>query len=276
MEKARSRVAGIFLGNTSAICELEASPQKRNCVIPFVLAAAKGKITSLDEDGCTCPGGAVGACFGDGFTRLNPNIHVLLSQGLGAKAPAEAPPMLKEGERFFCDAETALKWRNNMPFSDKAYPRVVFAPLSRWSEVGTPDLVLIFANADQISALVTMQGFHNGKAVNTLAPFGAACHSIVYAAEQIDKEEPYAIMGLFDISQRSSAQNTSCPKPSIPASRTQSQRRRRRRPERAAWRGSEIRLVSIQVRLIRTIKIRGVLHKRRFFALCNSPFVFLL
>ena len=51
-------------------------------------------------------------------------------------------------------------------------------------------LVLIFANADQISALVTMQGFHNGKAVNTLAPFGAACHSIVYAAEQIDKEEP--------------------------------------------------------------------------------------
>ncbi len=75
--------------------------------------------------------------------------------------------MLKEGERFFCDAETALKWRNNMPFSDKAYPRIVFAPLSRWSEVGTPDLVYVFANADQISALVTMQGFHNGKAVNT-------------------------------------------------------------------------------------------------------------
>ena len=196
---------GIFLGNTSAICELEASPQKRNCVIPFVLAAAKGKITSMDEDGCTCPGGAVGACFGDGFTRLNPNIHIMLSQGLGEKAPAEAPPMLKEGERFFCDAETALKWRNNMPFSDKAYPRIVFAPLSRWSEVGTPDLVYVFANADQISALVTMQGFHNGKAVNTLAPFGAACHSIVYAAEQIDKEEPYAIMGLFDISQRSAA-----------------------------------------------------------------------
>ena len=196
---------GIFLGNTSAKSELEASPQKRNCVIPFVLAAAKGKITSMDEAGCTCPGGAVGACFGDGFTRLNPNIHIMLSQGLGEKAPAGAPPMLKEGERFFCDAEVAMKWRNNMPFSDKAYPRIVFAPLSRWEEVGTPDLVYIFANADQISALVTMQGFHNDKAVNTLAPFGAACHSIVYAAEQMEKEEPYAIMGLFDISQRSTA-----------------------------------------------------------------------
>lgn len=196
---------GIFFGNTSAKPEMEASADKRNCVVPFLMAAAKGKITSMDEAGCTCPGGAVGACFGDGFSRLNPNIHKMLSQGLGDQAPEKAPPMVWEGERFFCDEELAMKWRRNMPYSQKAYPRIVFAPLSRWNEVGTPELVLMFANADQISALVTMQGFHNGKAVNTLAPFGAACHSIVYAAEQMEKEEPYAIMGLFDISQRSAA-----------------------------------------------------------------------
>lgn len=194
---------GIFFGNTTATSDMEASPTKRNCVIPFLLTAAKGKIASMDEESCTCPGGAVGACFGDGFTRLNPNIHKMLSQGLGNHAPEGAPPMVKEGERFFCDEDIAMKWRQNMPYSNKAYPRIVFASLSRWTEVGTPDLVFIFANADQISALVAMQGFHNGKAVNTLAPFGAACHSIVYAAEQMDKDEPYAIMGLFDISQRS-------------------------------------------------------------------------
>ena len=196
---------GIFFGNDTTECDLKADPEKRNCVISFVMAAAKGKITSMDEAGCTCPGGAVGACFGDGFTRLNPNIHMMLSQGMGDKAPKGVPPMVKEGERFFCTPDLAMKWRQNMPFSDKAYPRIVFAPLSRWSEVGIPDLVYIFANPDQISALVTMQGFHKGKAVNTLAPFGAACHSIVYAAEQLEKEEPMAIMGLFDISQRSVA-----------------------------------------------------------------------
>ena len=196
---------GIFFGNTTAVCETEASPDKRNCVIPFLMAAANGKIVGMDEAGCTCPGGAVGACFGDGFSRLNPNIHVMLSQGFGDKAPEGAPPMMKEGERFFCDAETAMKWRKAMPYSEKAYPRIVFAPQSRWEEVGTPDLVFVFAKPDQISALVTMQGFHNGKALNTLAPFGAACHSIVYAAEQMDREEPYAIMGLFDISQRGPA-----------------------------------------------------------------------
>lgn len=196
---------GIFFGNTSAKSDLDASPEKRNCVIPFVLAAAKGKITSMNEAGCTCPGGATGACFGDGFTRLNPNIHKMLSQGLGDRSPEGVPPMVKEGERFFCDENIAMKWRQNMPFSEKAYPRIVFAPLSRWEELGTPDLVFVFANPDQISALVILLGSHNGKALNTLAPFGAACHSIVYAAEQMDKEDPCAIMGLFDISQRSTA-----------------------------------------------------------------------
>ena len=36
---------GIFLGNTSAKSELEASPKKRNCVIPF------GKLQSLHQKG---------------------------------------------------------------------------------------------------------------------------------------------------------------------------------------------------------------------------------
>lgn len=113
-----------------------------------------------------------------------------------------APLMVKEGERFFCNENLAMEWRKSLPYSDKAYPRIVFVPLSRWKEIGTPDLVFVFANPDQISALVAMQGFHNGKAMNTIAPFGAACHSILYAAEQMDKAEPYAVMGLFDISQR--------------------------------------------------------------------------
>lgn len=200
---------GIFFGNTTAKSEIEAAPGKRNCIIPFLMASAKGKVISIDESSCTCPGGAVGICFGDGFTRLNPNIHVMLSQGLGDNLSEETTPhkkeMMSKGERFFCSPKVAMKWRQNLPFSEKGYPRVVFAPLSRWNEIGTPDLVYIFANPDQISALVTMQGFHNGKALNTIAPYGAACHSIMFAAEQMEKEEAYAVMGLFDISKRSEA-----------------------------------------------------------------------
>lgn len=196
---------GVFFGNTAAECDLDAAADKRNCVMPFLMAAAKGKMISMNEESCNCAGGAVGCCFGDGFSRINPNIQTLLSQGLGENAPEGTPDMLKEGERFFCDEDIALKWRKSIPYSDRAYPRIVFAPLTRWEEIGKPDLVLVFANPDQISALVTMLSFHNGKALNAIAPFGAACQSILHAAQQMDQEEPFAIMGLFDVSQRTSA-----------------------------------------------------------------------
>lgn len=202
MLRLKTEPVGIFLGNTDVICDFDASPDKRNCVIPLLIAASKGKAISMDEESCNCPGGATGCCFGDGFTRRNPNIHKLLSQGFEDQATPQIPERMRNGERFFCSEELALKWRNSMPFSEKGYPRVVFAPMSRWKEIGIPDVVFVFANPDQISALVTMLGSHNGEALNTLAPFGAACHSIVYAVEQMGKEQPKAIMGLFDISQR--------------------------------------------------------------------------
>lgn len=196
---------GIYFGNEDAACDLVPTPDKRNCVVPFLMSAARGRTVAFDEESCNCPGGAVGCCFGDGFARRNPNIHRMLSQGMGDAAPATAPIHMKEGERFFCTEDLAMNWRNSVPYSEKGYPRVVFAPLSRWEEVGTPDLVFVFANPDQIAALVTHLGFHNGRTVNTLAPFGAACQSIVYAAAQMDEPEPLAIMGLFDISQRRAA-----------------------------------------------------------------------
>ena len=196
---------GIFFANTEAVCDFAPVAETRNCVVPLLMAAAKGKVISMDEESCNCAGGAVGCCFGDGFSRRNPMIHKMLSQGYGEDAPVGMPPFLKEGERFFCTEEQALAWREQMPYSEKAYPRIVFAPLSRWEEIGTPDLVFVFANPDQISALVIQTGFHNGQKTSVLAPFGAACHSILYAAQQMEQEEPKAIMGLFDISQRKEA-----------------------------------------------------------------------
>ena len=194
---------GVFLGNTSAECDIEASPDERNCVVPFLVDASNGKIVSLDEKSCNCPGGATGCCFGNGYERLMPNIHRMLAQGFGEDATPDMPEHLKEGERFFCTDELALNWLNSLPFSQKAEPRIVFAPLSRWEEVGTPDMVFVLANPDQISAFVTLLGLHNGRGNNTIAPFGGACYSILYAAEQMYKEDPMAIMGMFDLPQRS-------------------------------------------------------------------------
>lgn len=70
---------GVFLGNEGASCDLDASPGNRNCIVPLLLSAARGKTVSVDDKACNCPGGTVGCCFGDGFTRKNPNIHKMLS-----------------------------------------------------------------------------------------------------------------------------------------------------------------------------------------------------
>ena len=196
---------GIFFANTSISCEHSPSTETRNCVVPLLMACAAGKIICLDEENCNCPGGYTGCCFGDGFSRLNPQIHYMLAQGLGDSAPEGAPEAMVYGERFFCDEKLAMKWRESLPYSQRALPRIVFAPESRWDETGEPDLVLVFADADRISAIVTMLGSHNGEAVNTIVPYGAACHSILFAAWQLDREKPKAVMGLFDISQRRTA-----------------------------------------------------------------------
>ncbi len=49
-----------------------------------------------------------------------------------------------------------------------------------------------------------MSGFNRGDGINTVAPFGAACHSIVFAYNESTNEKPKGIIGFFDISQRHS------------------------------------------------------------------------
>ncbi|MDO4741206.1 MAG: DUF169 domain-containing protein [Eubacteriales bacterium] len=193
---------GVFFANTTARCDMDASPEKRNCVIPLLMAASAGKVISMDEKSCNCAGGATGCCFGDGFARLNPSIRKLLSQGYGEDAPPGMPEFMKEGERFFCTEELADRWSKALPYSQRAYPRIVFAPMSRWEAIGTPDLVYLFLKPDQLAAVVGMLGSHNGEAYNTIAPYCSACQSILFGAQQIDEARPMAVMGLFDISQR--------------------------------------------------------------------------
>lgn len=193
---------GIYFANITAVCDIDANPETRNCVIPMLMKASKGQIISMDEKSCNCAGGATGCCFGDGFARWNPSITKLLSQGYGEDAPAHMPAFMKEGERFFCTEDVAEKFKNALPYSEKAYPRIVFAPMIRWEEIGNPDLVYLFVNPDQLGALVSMLCSHNGRVTNTIAPYCSACQSIMFGAEQMEQKNPLAVMGLFDISQR--------------------------------------------------------------------------
>ncbi len=177
---------------------------KRGCAVSMLVAAAKGKTVVFDENTYGCPGGGVGLCFGDAFTKRNHPTECLLSTGDEALAALGKthPISLGRGERFYASPELAGRWKSSFPYTETCEKYVVFRPLSQVDEAEPPALICMFANPDQLSALVIMSGFHRGEALNAIAPFSAACQSIALSYQEIGKQYPKAIIGFFDIAQR--------------------------------------------------------------------------
>jgi uncharacterized protein (DUF169 family) len=169
----------------------------------MLVAAGKGKTAVFDEKTYGCPGGGVGLCFGDAFTKNNHPTEYLLSTGKKELAEKQGVSKhLAAGERFYAAPELAKKWKESFPYTHTTKKYVVFKPLNATSEDEYPDLIQMFANPDQLSALVILSGFYRGEALNVLAPFAATCQTIALAYQQITEKPPKAIMGWFDISNR--------------------------------------------------------------------------
>lgn len=183
---------------------IEFSGNKRICLVPLFRSAANGNTIALTEETCTCAGGAVGLCRGDAFTRRNHRTCELLSTGMTSKSPNDLPKHLQHGERFFKSPEVVQRWKDSLPYVDDPAKYTIFKPLAGFAKDNPPAIVLFFVNPDQLSVLLIMSGYSRGSAFNVMAPFSAACQSILFAYNEIGKEEPKAIMGGFDIAQRHS------------------------------------------------------------------------
>jgi uncharacterized protein (DUF169 family) len=110
-----------------------------------ILEAANGKVIMLSKENCACGGG---------------------KSHLGLTETREAPlKMLVEGEKLWCDVKTAT--RSRIESRKIAIPPVGIAskvylyPLSQ--DIFNPDLVIFLVNAEQVSRLVTLAQFWDGK-----------------------------------------------------------------------------------------------------------------
>ena len=207
--KLKMQPVGVSFTDIKPDNSFEPERDKRTCVMTMILECSKGRIVAFSDETCTCAGGAVGLCFGDAFTRRKHKTVELLSTGMENtgntdKGTATLSPHLRYGERFFASPEIAQRWKESLPYTDALGKYTVLTPLSEWDENKPPELVYLFADPDQLSALVIMCGFYRGAPLNVVAPFAAACQSILLAYQEINKDEPKAIMGGFDISQRHS------------------------------------------------------------------------
>jgi hypothetical protein len=109
---------------------------------------------------------------------------------------------MAEGERFYKNPQLARKWVDSLPMTDVPTEYVMFKPWEQVTEQDEPELIVFFANADQLSAIVIMADYHRGTNQSIAAPFGAACQSILFGYAEAKKENPRGVIGFFDISQR--------------------------------------------------------------------------
>lgn len=125
-----------------------------------ILEAADGKVIMLSKETCPCPGG---------------QIHLGLTE-------ARVVPLkfLVEGEKLWCDVKTATRSRIE---SLKIAPppvgiasKVYLYPLSR--DVFVSDLAIFLVNAEQVSRLITLAQFWDGR-TPSFEMKGALCWSSI-------------------------------------------------------------------------------------------------
>ncbi len=110
-----------------------------------ILEAAGGKVIMLSGETCACPGG---------------KSHLGLTE-----ARSVPLKMLVEGEKLWCDVKTAT--RSRIESQKIAAPplniasKVYLYPISK--DIFVPDLVIFLVNAEQVSRLVTLAQFWDGK-----------------------------------------------------------------------------------------------------------------
>lgn len=170
------------------------------CAAAMFLAATKGRVVAFDEEHFGCPGGGVGLGFGNTYVGFP--IDRLLSTGGQAQLGNGQSWDMGIGERFFESPEITDRWVSDLPYRKVPTKYIVAKPLDQLEDSESPALIWMLLNPDQMSALVTQSGYRRGSIENIVAPWGAACQSILFAYSECEKERPRAVLGFFDISQR--------------------------------------------------------------------------
>ncbi len=162
----------------------------------------KNRLAYFDRNSFGCPGGGTGLGFGNRYGKFP--IDCLLSTGNKEMAAmmGSSGAIMAEGERFYKSPELVREWLKSLPFTDVPTEYVVFKPWALLTEQDEPTLIIFFANADQLSALIVLSDYNRGTNQRITAPFGAACQSILYGYAEAEKGQPRGVIGFFDISQR--------------------------------------------------------------------------
>ena len=168
------------------------APGVHHCMIGLLRRARHhGDTVYFDRKHFGCPGGA----YYMGFIESPlPDIEYFLSCGI---------PGQMEGERYIKTPELAREYFSRMKPRPAPARYCVFKPLDQFSGDERPEIVVFFATPDLLSGLFTLTNYALERTDGAYAPFGSGCGTLLtYPLKEAEKEEPRAVLGMFDVSAR--------------------------------------------------------------------------
>jgi uncharacterized protein (DUF169 family) len=170
------------------------SPKEMGHVCMFALlkrARQQGDAVYFDTDHVGCFGGG----YYMGFQPTpRPKIEYFLSCGI----PGEM-----EGERYIKRPETAREYFASVRPRRASAKYCIFKPLDKLKATEEPEVVVFFASPDLLSGLFTLTNYATERMDAVRIPFSSGCGAILtHPLKEAEKENPQAILGLFDVSAR--------------------------------------------------------------------------
>lgn len=159
------------------------------CIVPTLMAAAKGSPIAFGQDSVGCPGGRQGL----GLTAEMPAyMACFLSTGTGDRP----------GMAYKKDPDLAAYYLQHLPTPPPA-KYVVFWPLDQLPQEVTPWSILFLVDPHRLSALVTLANFDRADGQGVEIRFGAGCaQAVLYSLCHAAAGEDVCTIGLTDPSAR--------------------------------------------------------------------------
>jgi hypothetical protein len=162
-----------------------------SCLICELAKVRNGESIAYNEPGLRCGGSKRYLGYAKG---MRPNFEYFLSCGI----PGEM-----EGERYIHTPEMVREVMQKMQPVPAEGKYIVFKRWDKLEEPDEPEGVIFFAIPDVLSGLFTLANFDQVAGDGVIAPFGSGCGSIIYRTRlESAKENPRAILGMFDCSAR--------------------------------------------------------------------------
>lgn len=162
---------------------------ERTCIVALMMQARGGATVAAHRERFGCGG----AGYYLGFCEPRPGIAEFVSTGI---------PGVMEGERYKQSPELVEAYMEQNPVGPAPAEYAVIRPVADLSEAHRPEVIVYIGRADELAALVGLANYaRRDDAV--ICPFGSGCNGALNRPlREAQREEPRAVLGLFDPSAR--------------------------------------------------------------------------